>query len=245
MANDPLRSRTTANRRRALALVAASSVPLGLAVGLLCWWGLGWPVAIAGFVGGTLLLGVTMWWAAEPLARHTLGGSAVDPVEHARLLNVVDGLCATVGARQPEIRVRQESGLNAAVCGRRRKSATLVVTQALLDELTRIELEGVIAQQLTRIRCYDMLPATVTVATLGIGATMLSPAEPITAMDRAAVSFTRYPPGLIGALEKLEAKGTGVRGASRANAALWFADPGAGQGPVTGLKDRIEALREL
>jgi len=27
------------------------------------------------------------------------------------------------------------------VCGRRRKSATLVVTQALLDELARVELE--------------------------------------------------------------------------------------------------------
>ena len=60
----------------------------------------------AGFVGGTLLLGVTMWWAAEPLARHTLGGRPCDPVEHARLLNVVDGLCATIGAHQPEIRVR-------------------------------------------------------------------------------------------------------------------------------------------
>ncbi len=234
-----------ANRRRALALVAVSSVPLGTAVGLLFWWGLGWPWAIGGFVGGTLLLGLTMWWAAEPLARRTLGGRPADPVEHARLLNVVDGLCATIGVHQPQIKVRPETGLNAAVCGRRRKSATLVVTQALLDELARVELEGVIAQQLTRIRCYDMLPATVTVATLGIGATMLAPPEPITAMDRAAVSFTRYPPGLVGALEKLEAKGTGVPGASRANAPLWFADPGAGQGPVTGLKDRIEALREL
>jgi len=47
---------------------------------------------------------------------------------------------------------------------------------------------------------------------------MLAPPEPITAMDRAAVSFTRYPPGLIGALEKLEAKGTGVHRASRADA---------------------------
>ena len=164
-------------------------------------------------MGGTLLLGVTMWWAAEPLARHTLGGRPADPVVHARLLNVVDGLCATIGAHQPEVKVRPETGLNAAVCGRRRKSATLVVTQALLDELTRVELEGVVAQQLTRIRCYDMLPATVTVATLGIGATMLSPPEPITAMDRAAVSFTRYPPGLVG--RPGEARGEGHRGARR------------------------------
>ncbi|MGH9104951.1 MAG: hypothetical protein ACRDZX_03780, partial [Acidimicrobiales bacterium] len=117
--------------------------------------------------------------------------------------------------------------------------------QGLLDELTRMELEGVVAQQLTRIRCNDMLPATVMVATLGIGATMLSPPEPVTAMDRAAANFTRYPPGLVGALEKMEAKGTHVRGASRATAHLWLADPGGGAEPLTSMKDRIEALREL
>ncbi len=64
-------------------------------------------------------------------------------------------------------------------------------------------------------------------------------------MDRAAVNFTRYPPGLIGALEKMVARSTDVRGTSRPTAPLWFADPGGGRAPVTPLKDRIEALREL
>jgi heat shock protein HtpX len=245
MPADALRSRTVANRRRALVLVTVASLPLGLAIGLLFWWGFSWPVGIVGFVVGTLAVGLTMWWAAEPLARRSLGGDAADEVRHARLLNLVDGLCATIGTTQPEVRVRNEPGLNAAVCGRRRRTTTMVLTQGILDELTRVELEGVVAQQLTRIRCYDMLPSTVTVATLGIGTTMLSPPEPVTAMDRAAVSFTRYPPGLIGALEKMESKGTDVRGASRATAPLWFADPGAGRGHPTQLKDRIEALREL
>ena len=242
---DTLRSRATANRRRAVALVAVASVPLGVAIGLLFWWGLGWPAGIIAFVVGTLVVSGVMWWAAEPLARRALGGTPADAREHARLLNLVDALCATVGTGHPDVRVREEPGLNAAVCGRSRRTATLVVTQGLLDELNRIELEGVVAQQLTRIRSHDMLPATVTVATLGIGATFLSPHEPVTAMDRAAVSFTRYPPGLISALEKMEAKGTEVRGASRATAQLWFADPGVGRAPVTPLKDRVDALREL
>ena len=242
---DALRTRATANRRRALALVAVASVPLGIALGLLFWWALSWPAGVVALVIGTILVGASMWLAAEPLARHALGGGAADPVKHARLLNLVDALCATIGTRQPEVKVRDEHGLNAAVCGRMRRTATLVVTQGLLDELTRVELEGVVAQQLTRIRCHDMLPATVTVATLGIGATFLSPPEPVTAMDRAAVSFTRYPPGLISALEKMEAKGTEVHGVSRATAQLWFADPGSGRSPATSLKDRVEALREL
>jgi heat shock protein HtpX len=242
---DALRSRAAANRQRAVAVVAAASVPLGIAIGLLFWWGVSWPAGVVAFVVGTLAVAAIMWWAAEPFARRALGGTPADPRRHARLLNLVDALCATVGIRHPDVRVRADQGLNAAVCGRSRRSATLVVTQGLLDELNRIELEGVVAQQLTRIRAQDMLPATVTVATLGIGATFLSPNEPVTAMDRAAVSFTRYPPGLISALEKMAAKTTEVRGASRATGQLWFADPGVGRAPVTPLKDRVEALREL
>ena len=138
---DTLRSRATANRRRAVALVAVASVPLGVAIGLLFWWGLGWPAGIIAFVVGTLVVSGVMWWAAEPLARRALGGAPADAREHARLLNLVDALCATVGTGHPDVRVREEPGLNAAVCGRSRRTATLVVTQGLLDELNRIELE--------------------------------------------------------------------------------------------------------
>jgi len=216
-----------------------------VAIGLLCWWGISWVAGVVGAVAAPVLLGALMWWGAEPLARRSLGGRPANLVDDARLTNLVDGLCATIGTRRPELRVRDEAGLNAAVCGRRRASATLVVTQGLLDQLDRVELEGVLAQQLTRIRCYDMLPATVTVATLGIFSTMLAPPEPITAMDRAAVSFTRYPPGLVSALEKMVTESTAVHGGARANAQLWFADPGGTKGPVTPLKDRVMALREL
>lgn len=243
--SDALKARSVSNRRRALALVATACVPLGIAIGLIFWWGLNWVAGLVAAVLASIFLGALMWWGAEPLARRSLGGRRAEPTGDARLVNLVDGLCATIGARRPELKVRDEPALNAAVCGRRQGSATLVVTSGLLDELNRVELEGVLAQQLTRIRCYDMLPATVTVATLGIFATMLSPPEPVTAMDRAAVSFTRYPPGLISALEKMTAKGTEVHGGSRANAQLWFADPGGTKGPQTSLKDRVMALREL
>src|SRR5579875_3670246 len=227
MATDPLRARAKANRRRAVSLVAVSSVPLGLVVGLLVWFYVGWAEGLGAFVAASIVLALAMWWAAEPLARRATGGQPADPAvrSHARLLNLVEGLCATVGVR-------------------RRRTATLVATQGLLDELDRVELEGVVAQLLTRVRANDMVPATVTVATLGIGATLLSPPEPVTAMDRAAMSFTRYPPGLIRALEKMEAKGTTVKGVSRAAAHLWFADPGT-RPSQTSLADRIAALREL
>lgn len=74
--------------------------------------------------------------------------------------------------------------------------------------------------------------------------------------DVTSVQLTRYPPGLIGALEKLKADRTVVRTASRATAPLWIESPlqrGAGfMGRLNRLFDthppleeRIRVLREM
>jgi heat shock protein HtpX len=55
----------------------------------------------------------------------------------------------------------------------------------------------------------------------------------------AAVSLTRYPPGLVTALEKMNQSTTAVRGASPAIAHLWLVPPGGA------LEERIGVLREL
>ncbi|MEZ5261422.1 MAG: M48 family metalloprotease [Acidimicrobiales bacterium] len=76
--------------------------------------------------------------------------------------------------------------------------------------------------------------------------------------DFSAVEMTRYPPGLISALEKLRADSSVVRSGSRATAHMWIEDPMA-QRPEQGnlaklnrlfnthppLEERIAALREL
>ena len=76
--------------------------------------------------------------------------------------------------------------------------------------------------------------------------------------DLTGVQITRYPPGLISALEKLKADSTVVHAASRATAHLWIEQPTA-QTPEEGrlsrlnrlfdthppLEERIAALREL
>jgi heat shock protein HtpX len=76
--------------------------------------------------------------------------------------------------------------------------------------------------------------------------------------DLTGVQITRYPPGLISALEKLKDDSTVVHAASRATAHLWIEQPTA-QTPEEGrlsrlnrlfdthppLEERIAALREL
>jgi heat shock protein HtpX len=79
-----------------------------------------------------------------------------------------------------------------------------------------------------------------------------------TLADVSAVQMTRYPPGLISALEKLKDDSTVVHASSRATAHLWIEQPTA-QSPEEGklsrlnrlfdthppLEERIALLREL
>src|SRR5690606_18301010 len=79
-----------------------------------------------------------------------------------------------------------------------------------------------------------------------------------TLADFSAVEMTRYPPGLISALRKLQHDSTVVRSGSRATAHLWIEDPMA-QRPSEGnwaklnrmfnthppIEERIAALEEL
>jgi len=74
--------------------------------------------------------------------------------------------------------------------------------------------------------------------------------------DFSAVQLTRYPPGLVAALEKLRDDTTVVHSGSRATAHLWIESPldrASGRGAWLNrlfnthppLEDRIEALKEL
>ena len=150
--------------------------------------------------------------------------------------------------RQPRLIVIDSPGLNAMAAGTRADRAVVGVTSGLLAELDRIELEAVLAEELIQIRRHETLPATVLVATLGVGRAIALPEDRDAEVDLAAVALTRYPPALAAALEKVDAKGAAVSGQGATMAHLWLADPSATPAPRRGrltLRERIEALREL
>jgi heat shock protein HtpX len=177
-----------------------------------------------------------------------LHGRDADPVQDARLSNLAEGLSIGAGVRQPRLLVVESPGLNAMAAGTRPDRAVVAVTTGLLQELDRVELEAVLAEELIQIRRQETLPATVLVATFGIGRRLALPADRDAQLDQAAVALTRYPPALASALEKVEAKGAQVTGQPPSMAHLWLADPGpepVGRRGRLEVRDRIEALREL
>ncbi len=254
-----LDDRVDANRRRAGVLLAGTAGVLTVVfwmVGVL----LGAPL-VGLLLAGAVSLFVTAAAHAtcDTLALALVRARPADALEHARLHNVVEGLCFSSGLPKPRVYVVVHDALNAFAAGRGPKRAAVVVTTGLLDELSRVEIEAVVAHELSHVKSYDVLVSTLAVPLVGLPASLLpapvgarlvgavvgSGREP--AADVTGVSLTRYPPGLISALEKLRDGQVAVGAGGRATAHLWIEPPVSGVPVVTHppLAERIEALREL
>lgn len=219
-----------------------------------------------------LLAGVVVYVAVTLVGyRHVRGfGGAlvaalptteVDEPARARLDNLVDGLCIAHGVTRPRIRVLGVGCRNAAtvVLGDAEREVVLLITADVVTGLSRIELEGVLAQQLSHVRDGDAALSSFVAAVASVpvagpllarraGACLGSHLE--SDADLAAAAMTRYPPGLASALGRIGDGSTAVPGVSPIAAHLWIADPlpeGVAEpfAPHPPLVDRIEVLGEL
>ena len=212
------------------------------------------------------------WWKSDALTLALTHARPAAEGEHARFHNVVEGLCIAGGVPKPRLFVVPDDAPNAFATGRNPRHAAIAVTSGLLEKLNRVELEGVLAHELVHVKNYDTLVSTLAVSILGLFSTVFVVAAPLVGRltrvavgrrrellaDANGVTLTRYPPGLISALEKLRADTTAVHSGSRATAHLWIESPvppaaphgrGARLTPRFDthppLDERIAALREL
>lgn len=266
-------------------------------------FGYGWIGAVAGLViaGGSAFLA---YWKSDAVALAMSRAQPATPEAYPRLHNIVDGLCIASGLPKPRLYVVEDAAPNAFATGRNPKHAAVAVTTGLMDKLNRVELEGVLAHELSHVKNYDILVSTLAVTMVGVVALITDigmramffgggrnrnnngGSNPLMAVlavvvlimaplvaramqmtigrkreslaDVSGVEMTRYPPGLISALEKLRDDRTVVASGSRATAHLWIESPldrDQGQnrfGRLNRLFDthppleqRIAALREL
>ena len=294
------------NKRRSIALVAVFVIfvaLVGAAIGYLVGMGPQFTL-IALVISGAIAFG--SYWKADKIALSVSRARPAPQAEYQRLHNLVEGLCIAGGLPKPDIYVIDDPAPNAFATGRNPNHAAIAVTSGLLEQMNRVELEGVVAHELSHIRNYDILVSTLAVTMVGaialatdlslrtmwwnggrvprqgdhgnhnspfalVGFLLLLMAPFVARAMQAAVSrsretladvsacqLTRYPPGLISALEKLQADTTVTHSASTATAHLWIEQPMSGVGD-TGkfksihrmfdthppLEERIALLREL
>ena len=294
------------NKRRSAFLVAGFVlfvVAVGAVVGYLSGGG---PFSL--LISAIIALAIAWgsYWKSDSIALAVSRAKPADPETYQRLHNLVEGLCIASGLPKPRVYVIEDAAPNAFATGRNPRHAAIAVTTGLLDQMNRVELEGVIAHELSHIRNYDILVSTMAVTMVGavalltditirlmwwnggrvaregdrdngsnplafVGLALLVLAPLLARLMQAAVSrsresladasacqMTRYPPGLISALEKLRDDVTVTHSASMATAHLWIEQPLSGVGDAGRLarfhslfnthppiEERIARLKEI
>lgn len=93
---------------------------------------------------------------------------AVTREEFPYLYHTVEGLAIAAGLPAPRCYVIEDTAPNAFATGRNPKNSVICVTTGLLQKMNRLELEGVIAHEMSHIKNYDMLLQTVAVVMVGV-----------------------------------------------------------------------------
>src|SRR5918994_486539 len=155
------------NKRRSVLLIIAFVLIvalIGFAFGIV--FGNGIAATIVALVIGAVVA-FASYWKADKIALAVSRARPADPQQFARLHNIVEGLCIAGGLPKPGVYVIDDPAPNAFATGRDPKHAAIAVTTGLLEKMNRVELEGVVAHELSHIRNYDILISTLAVTMVG------------------------------------------------------------------------------
>ena len=106
------------------------------------------------------------WWS-DKIVLSMSNAKAVTRENARELYNIVENLCITAGLPVPKIYIIQDSAPNAFATGRDPEHAVICVTTGILDKLEKVELEGVLAHELSHVGNRDILLSTVVVVLVG------------------------------------------------------------------------------
>jgi heat shock protein HtpX len=309
------------NKRKSALLMVGMGVLVAvlgaaLAGGLTAWGGGDAaslvPSMILGVAVGAVVAVIAASWSFYGGSKAILmmsGAREIEKRHDPQLFNVVEELSIAAGTPMPRVYLIDDPALNAFATGRDPEHGAVAITTGLRKKLSRDQLAGVMAHEISHIRNYDirfaMLMGTMVglivfacdafwrvmwfggrsgsssrssgkggnaaVAIIMVIAVVLALIAPMLAMlirfavsrqreylaDASAVELTRYPQGLIGALEKLGASKEPLKAANRATAHLYVVSPlrhaRKGRGHEASsvfrthppLHERIERLRAL
>ncbi len=131
----------------------------------------------AGAMGNSLILYIAVafsiimsfasyWWSDKIV----LSMSSAKPIDHAtnpEIYHLVENLCITAGLPVPRIYIINDSSPNAFATGRDPEHGVICLTTGIIEKLEKVELEGVIAHELSHIGNRDILLSTVVVVLVG------------------------------------------------------------------------------
>jgi len=116
----------------------------------------------------SILTSVSSYWYSDKIVLSLMKAKPIEKRDNPELYRIIENLCITAGLPLPKIYIIEEPQPNAFATGRDANHAVVAVTRGLLNKLERVELEGVIAHELSHIGNKDMLLQTIVVVLVGI-----------------------------------------------------------------------------
>ncbi len=133
--------------------------------------GYGWglvPIALV----FALLSTVGSFYYSDKIVLATSGAEPIEKKDNPELYRIVENLCIGDGLPMPKIYIINDPSPNAFATGRDPNHATVCVTSGLLNIMTKAELEGVIAHELSHVKNFDIRLMAVVAVLVGFVAIM-------------------------------------------------------------------------
>jgi len=162
-------SEITSNKRRTWVLIILmSSIVVGLSWFIGSLAGLeAAPSIILGTIIATIY-SLVSYYASSSIALSVSGAKPIVKSQAPDLYNVIENLCIANGQKTPAIYIIEDASPNAFATGRDPEHASVAFTTGLLALLTREELEGVAAHELSHVKNYDIRVMTIVVVLVGL-----------------------------------------------------------------------------
>lgn len=160
--------RISANKRATWILLLAFVLGISGVVALFVF-ALGLPIGALGIVGIALIIyAVFSYFASTSVVLSISGAHEVTKEQEWEFVRRVENLSIGAGLPMPRTWVLEDSAPNAFATGLDPNHSHVVVTRGLLDKLEPIELEGVLAHELSHIGNYDIRITTIATVLVGV-----------------------------------------------------------------------------
>jgi len=123
--------------------------------------------AAAAFAAGSMTAAWSWYGGANAILSMT-GARPLEKSEDPELFNVVEEMAIAAGLPVPRVFLIPESAMNAFATGRDPAHAAVAITAGLRARLTRDELQGVMAHELSHVRHYDIRFAMLMATEVGL-----------------------------------------------------------------------------
>lgn len=108
------------------------------------------------------------YYSSDKIALFSVGAVQASSSQYKQYYNIVEGLTLASGLPMPKLYIMNNPQINAFATGRDPQHAVICVTIGALEKLSKQELEGVLAHELSHVANYDIRFMTLTAVLIGM-----------------------------------------------------------------------------